>query len=146
MLYPMAAMVLLTFLVGVVAAAARFTGVRSGEVKYKYFKLMQGQEVPARVTVTTRCFNNMFEVPVLFYVAGALYISLGVEGLPGVALAWLFVALRYVQAFIHLTYNNFFHRMLAFWTAFMCAVLLWMILVLQPGLTANSAAVRWYSL
>jgi len=129
--YPMFMMVLLTFVVGLVAARARFVGVRSGEVKYKYFKLMQGQEVPERVTVTTRCFNNMFEVPVLFYVACALYISLGVEGLPGLVFAWLFVALRYAQAFVHLTSNHFLHRMLAFWTSFICAMLLWMNLFLQ---------------
>jgi hypothetical protein len=128
--YPMALMVLLTFIVGLVAAGARFAGVRSGEVKYKYFKLMQGQEVPDRVTVTTRCFNNMFEVPVLFYVACTLYVSLGIESLPGLVFAWLFVALRYAQALMHLTYNNFFHRMLAFWAAFICALLLWMNLVL----------------
>ena len=127
----MVAMVLLTFGVGLVAAWARFVGVRSGEVKYKYFKLMQGQEVPDRVTVTTRCFNNMFEVPVLFYVACALYISLGFEGLPGLVFAWLFVALRYAQAFVHLTTNHFVHRMLAFWASFICALMLWMNLVLQ---------------
>lgn len=132
MLYPMALMVLLTFIVGLVAARARFAGVRSGEVKYKYFKLMQGQEVPERVTVTTRCFNNMFEVPVLFYVACTLCISLGVEGLPGLVLAWLFVALRYLQALIHLTSNHFLHRMVVFWTAFLCVVLLWLNLVLRP--------------
>ena len=131
MFYPMVLMVLLTFVVGLVAASARFVGVRSGEVKYGYFKLMQGQEVPERVTVTTRCFNNMFEVPVLFYVACALYISLGVEGLPGLVLAWLFVALRYAQAFVHLTTNHFLHRMLAFWTSFICALLLWINLVMQ---------------
>lgn len=131
MFFPMALMVLLTFVVGLVAAWARFSSVRSGEVRFKYFKLMQGQEVPDRVTVTTRCFNNMFEVPVLFYVACVLYFSLGVEGLPGLVFAWLFVALRYVQAFVHLTYNHFLHRMLAFWAAFICVLLLWINLVLQ---------------
>ena len=131
MFYPMVSIVLLTSVVGLVAAWARFVGVRSGEVKYGYFKLMQGQEVPDRVTVTTRCFNNMFEVPVLFYVACALYISLGIEGLPGIVFAWLFVALRCAQAFVHLTTNHFLHRMLAFWTSFICVLLLWVNLVLQ---------------
>ncbi len=132
MLYPMAMMVLLTFIVGLLAARARFAGVRTGDVKYKYFKLMQGQEVPERVTVTTRCFNNMFEVPVLFYVACTLSISLGVEGLPGLVLAWSFVALRYAHASIHLTYNGVLHRMLFFWASFVCVLLLWMNVVLQP--------------
>ncbi len=132
MLYPMALMVLLTFIVGLVTLKTRFASVRSGDVRIKYFKLMQGQEVPDGVIATTRSFNNMFEVPVLFYVACTLYISLGVEGLPGLVFAWLFVALRYVQAFVHLTYNHLLHRMLAFWMSFICALLLWVNLVLQP--------------
>lgn len=131
MLYPMIMMVLLTFIVGLIAARTRFASVRSGEVKLRYFKLMQGQDVPERVTVTSRSFNNMFEVPVLFYVACTLYISLGVVGPSGPLLAWLFVALRYVHASIHLTYNGFLHRMLSFWASFVCVLLLWMNLVLQ---------------
>jgi len=131
MLYPMAMMVLLTFIVGLVAAGPRFAGVRSGQLRLKYFKLMQGQEVPDRVTVTTRSFNNMFEVPILFYAACTLYISLGVGGLIGPVLAWSFVGLRTAHASIHLTYNGFLHRMLAFWLSFLCAVLLWINLVMQ---------------
>jgi hypothetical protein len=127
----MALMVLLTFIVGLVAARTRYAGVRSGDVKLKYFKLMQGQDIPERVIVTTRSFNNMFEVPVLFYVACTLSISLGVAGVPGLVLAWLFVSLRYVHAFIHLTYNHFLHRMLAFWASFICVLLLWIYLVVQ---------------
>jgi hypothetical protein len=130
-LYPMALMVLLTFIVGLVTLKTRFASVRSGDVKIGYFKFMQGQEVPDRVTVTTRSFNNMFEVPVLFYVACTLYLSLGVEGLPGLVLAWLFVALRYAHAFIHLTYNHLLHRMLSFWVSFICVLLLWTILLFQ---------------
>ena len=131
MLYPMALMVLLTFIVGVVALKTRFASVRSGEVKIAYFKLMQGQDVPDRVTVTTRSFNNMFEVPVLFYVACTLYLSLGIEGRPGLAFAWFFVTLRYLQAIIHLTYNNILHRMLCFWSTFISVLLLWINLLLQ---------------
>ena len=131
MLYPMAMMVLLTFMVGVVAATTRFASVRSGDVRLRYFKLMQGQDVPERVIVTTRSFNNMFEVPVLFYVACTLHLILGVAGHSGLLLAWVFVAFRYGHAFIHLTYNGFLHRMLAFWASFVCALLLWVILVVQ---------------
>ena len=133
MLYPMTMMVLLTFIVGLITARARFAGVRSGEVKLRYFKLMQGQDVPERVTVTSRSFNNMFEVPVLFYVACTLHISLGVVGSAGPLLAWLFVALRCVHASIHLTYNGFLHRMLSFWASFVCVLLLWINLVLQQN-------------
>lgn len=131
MLYAMAMMVLLTFIVGLIAARTRFANVRSGEVTVRYFKLMQGQDVPERVIVTSRSFNNMFEVPVLFYVACTLSISLGVVGPSGLLLAWLFVALRYAHACIHLTSNGLLQRMLVFWASFVCVLLLWVNLVWQ---------------
>jgi hypothetical protein len=123
-------MVLLTFIVGVIAMITRFISLRSGQVRMGYFKLMEGQNIPERVTITTRCFNNMFEVPVLFYVACVLSVSLGVEGLPALVLAWLFVGFRFLQAFIHLTRNSLLPRMLSFWMSFTCVFLLWIYLLL----------------
>lgn len=92
----------------------RIANVKSGAVSPKYFKLMKGQEVPEIIIKTTRCFNNMFEVPVLFYAGCIIYISLGVDSLIGLAFAWVFVLMRYIQAYIHLTYNHIIHRMLSF--------------------------------
>lgn len=131
MLYPMALMILLTFIVGLIAVNVRFASVRSGDVSIRYYKLMQGQEVPDTVIKTTRCFNNMFEIPVLFYVACTLYISLGIESLLGLVFAWLFVAIRHMHVYIHLTYNNILHRMAAFWVGFVCVLVLWTNLLVQ---------------
>ena len=129
MLYPMVAMVLLTFIVGAIAVKVRFASVKGGEVSAKYYKLMNGEDVPEIVTKTTRCFNNQFEIPVLFYVACTLYISLDIESLAGVILAWLFFALRCIHAYIHLTYNHIIHRMSVFWLAFVSVIILWLNLV-----------------
>lgn len=125
MLYPMATMVLLTLIVGIVAIKNRVACVRNKEVSIRYFKLMQGDDIPEAVIKSTRCFNNQFEIPVLFYVACTLHISLHVDSISGVILAWLFVGLRYLHAFIHLTYNHILHRILSFWSAFICVVVLW---------------------
>lgn len=133
MLYPMAFMVLLTFIVGAVAFVVRLSSYKAGEVGIKYFKLMQGQEVPEMLTKTTRCFNNQFEVPVLFYAACTLYLSLHVDSVVGLVFAWLFVGFRYVQAYVHLTYNHLLHRMSAFWLAFFCGIALWIDLVFQTA-------------
>ena len=133
MLYPMFIMVLLTATVGVIAVTSRIRSVTSGAVKIKYYRAMQGQDVSERITTTTRCFNNMFEVPVLFYVVCTLYISLQATSLFALILAWLFVVFRCVQAFIHLTHNNVLHRMVTFWLAFVCVLLLWTMLVLDIG-------------
>jgi len=131
LLYPMALMVLLSLIVGVVAVKSRFASVKQGQVKPKYFKLMSGQQVPEIITKTTRNFNNQFEIPVLFYVVCTLYISLDVTSLFAVILAWLFVAFRYLHSYIHLTYNHLLHRMIAFWLAFVCVIALWVNLLVQ---------------
>jgi hypothetical protein len=124
-------MVLLTFTVAVIAMVTRFKNLTGGQLTMSYFKLMEGRDIPERVTITTRCFNNMFEVPVLFYIAGVLSMNLGAEGLPAIVLAWLFVGFRYLQAFSHLTRNRLFSRMLSFWMSLVCVLLLWIYLYLS---------------
>ena len=137
MFYPMFMMVLLTFIVGLVTMKYRFSVVISGTLHHNYFKLMEGQEVPEFFTRTTRCFNNMFEVPVLFYVACLLYIVMGIDSLAGLIFAWLFVLMRYFQALVHLTYNRVLHRMLFFWFAFLSAMGLWLNLLYQQMQNVN---------
>lgn len=132
MIYPMFAMILLTTIVAVIAVSCRFNSVKSGSVSIKYYRLMQGDKIPEVITKTTRCVNNMFEVPMLFYVVSTLYIALHIESLLAIILSSIFVGLRCVQAYIHLTYNNVVHRMLAFWFGLICVLLLWVnLLVLQ---------------
>ncbi len=123
-------MVLLTFFIGCIAVKTRFASVTSGEVRLQYYKLMEGVDVPEFVTKTSRCFNNQFEVPVLFYVVCSLYVGLGIESMVGVVFAWGFALLRVAHACIHLTYNRVLHRMLVFWAAFICVMVLWVNLLL----------------
>lgn len=127
----MAAMVLLTTIVGFIAVKVRFASVKSGEMNGKYFRLMQGYDVPNNVIQSTRNFNNQFEVPVLFYVVCTLYVSLHIENLLAIGLAWCFVGFRYIHAYIHLTYNKIIHRMLAFWLAIIMVLALWVNLLVH---------------
>lgn len=131
MVFPMFVMVMLTFVIGLIALKTRFASVTSGELRLKYYKLMEGTDVPEIVTQTSRSFNNQFEVPLLFYVACTLHISLGIESVVGLVFAWAFVLLRAVHACIHLTYNRVQHRMLAFLGAFLCAIILWLNLLIH---------------
>ena len=102
MLYAMFAVVVLTYIIGIIALKARVNSVKSGAVKIKYFRTMQGKPetqeqsvtLPDEVIKSTRQFNNLFETPVLFYVAGVLYLSLGIDSLVAVYVTWVFVALR----------------------------------------------------
>jgi hypothetical protein len=127
----MTLMVLLTFIVGIITVKVRFSSVKKGDVGVKYYRLMEGQEVPDIITKTTRNFNNQFEIPVLFYVVCTLYLSLNIESLVAIILAWIFVALRFLHVYIHLTYNHILHRMVVFWLAFLCVLAMWGILLIH---------------
>lgn len=129
MIYPMFAMFVLTCLIGLLAVAVRINSVRNGSVRPRFYQLMQGQDVPELVTKTTRCINNMFEVPTIFYAVSVLYIAVGVNSDVAVGLAWCFVALRLLQAVIHLSYNHVLHRMVSFFLGLACLAGLWGILL-----------------
>jgi hypothetical protein len=123
-------MVLLTVIVGLITIKTRFVSVQKGSVKAKYYRLMAGQDVPENITKTTRNFNNQFEIPVLFYVICTLYISLNIDSLVAIVLAWLFVFFRYLHSYIHLTYNHILHRLTAFILAFLCVIAMWINLLI----------------
>lgn len=131
LLYPMFSMVLLTFIVACIAVKVRIASVKGKSVSAKYFRLMDGQNVPENITKTTRNFNNQFEIPTLFYVVCSLYVCLGINSIIALTFAWMFVFLRVTHAYIHLIYNHILHRMATFWLSFMCVMVLWINLLLQ---------------
>ncbi|GAA0289351.1 MAPEG family protein [Psychrosphaera haliotis] len=125
MFYPMFAMFMLIFVVGVVTARARFSNIKSRDVSPKYFLLMQGDNVPESVLKTGRCFSNQFEFPMLFFVVCLAYMVLGFETLTGCIAAWTFVVFRFIHAFIFLTSNNLIKRMLTFWAGVLAVIVMW---------------------
>lgn len=130
MIYAMFAMVVLTFGIGCLAFYARVQSVRTRQVSPKYYRLMQGGELPEFVVKTTRSLNNQFEIPVLFYVVATLYVAVGASNSVALMLAWAFVVLRVVHAAIHLSYNHLMHRMSVFWVSNFVLLALWIKLVL----------------
>ncbi|MFT6092622.1 MAG: hypothetical protein ACJA2Q_000511 [Pseudohongiellaceae bacterium] len=129
MLNAMFALVMLTFLVMVVTFRSRMSSVSSGKVPLSFFSLMQGSDLPDMVAKSTRNFNNLFEVPVLFYVGALAYIALGLTAPTPVLCAWLFVAARALHSLIHLTYNNVLHRLIIFGVGNISVLVMWITLV-----------------
>ena len=132
-IYPMFAMVVLTAIVGGMTAYIRISSAYSGKVNPKYFRLMANYDIPESVAKFGRNFNNLFEVPTLFYAACLAYIALNLTSSLFLLLAWLFVALRVVHSLIHLTYNNPLHRFLPFFLSLLCVLSMWVQLVMQVG-------------
>ncbi len=130
LIYPMAAMVLLTIIVLHRMVRGRVAAVRSGDVDARYYKTHQGENTePHKVAQNARHFTNLFENPVLFYVACVVSMATGLGGTPMLVLAWLFVVTRIVHAIIHLTSNRIPRRVVAYgasWTV-LAAMWLWLV-------------------
>lgn len=130
MLYPMFMLVILTYVVLLLTARTRIGSVRDGSVPIDYYALMSGHEVPDFVAKTTRHFNNLFEVPVLFYAGAITYLALDLSTSIPVTLAWCFVGARFVHTMIHLGYNNVLHRLIVFGIGNVFVLAMWISIVM----------------
>ena len=73
-------------------------------------------------------FRNLFELPVLFYLALVVAALTGQGGPLVLGLAWLFMALRVLHSAIHCTYNKVMHRFQAYAAGGIVLWILWAVL------------------
>ena len=110
---PVSVLALWTLLVLAMTGARRIRAAQSGRIPRNAFRLGESAEVPPDIAVVNRNFMNLLEAPVLFYVVCiSLYVTRQVNTAM-VALAWVYVLLRVVHSFIHLTSNRIVHRLIA---------------------------------
>lgn len=82
----------------------------------------RGRDLLTRSEAASDNLMNLFEMPVLFYLAIVLALILLIQDPVLVAFAWLYVILRVLHSAIHCTYNTVLHR---FWLYFAsCTALL----------------------
>ena len=130
-LYPLFGMVILTICIAPLVLYARVKQVNAGTLKIEFFELYSGTGAPPDVTKTTRCLANLFEMPTLFYVACLTALLLEHNSVWLIYLAWGFVIIRSIHAFIHLTYNKVFHRLSAFMLSNFLVIAMWVIIIIQ---------------
>ncbi len=73
-------------------------------------------------------FRNLFELPVLFYLALVVAASTAQVSALTLALAWAFVLLRVLHSAIHCTYNRVIHRFYAYLAGGIVLWALWAVL------------------
>jgi hypothetical protein len=130
-LYPMFAMFLLVGIVLLRMRSMRFAAVRRREVSVGYYRAFQGSEEPEPLRVVARHFSNLFEVPVLFYVGAIMiYVTHQVTWWL-VWCAWVYVALRYVHSWVHLTSNNVIVRFGVYFASGIVLFVMWSSLLVQ---------------
>lgn len=131
-LLPVFVPVALTFALLIRTAIGRVSSFRSGEVKPEDIALGE-QGWPKKVTQYGNAFKNQFELPVLFYALIAFVLITRVGDFLLLVLAWIFVILRLLHAYVHTTGNNVFLRgriyggglvvLLAMWIIFAVKIL-----------------------
>jgi hypothetical protein len=75
-------------------------------------------------------FRNLFELPVLFYLALTVAAFNGLADTLTLTLAWLFVAMRIAHSFIQCTYNRVMHRFAAYAAGGLVLWTLWIYLAI----------------
>ena len=125
LVYPMLALVFLTFGVAVMLYRARVRSVREGHTPVSYFRLFQGSPEPEFLAKTSRNFANLFEVPTLFYAACLAAKVTGTTGTVPLLLAWGFVAARLAHTWVHLGRNRLRNRVPIYLTGWIFLLALW---------------------
>lgn len=113
MLQPLAAMMLLSLAVWIRLYFTRIPEIRRQRLhpqKLATRAEKAGMFLGSAEARASDNFQNLFELPVIFYaVALAVYATGAVDAIY-LALGWGFVALRVAHSVIHLTYNKVMHR------------------------------------
>jgi hypothetical protein len=129
-LLPLFVEVVLTFVLLYWMAYQRTSALQAGEVRLGDIALRQ-PNWPVRATQVANAFHNQLELPILFYVLTILAWITRHADLLFVVLAWIFVASRLVQAYIHVTENDVRQRGLVFIVGAIVLTLMWAIFIIR---------------
>jgi hypothetical protein len=123
--WPLIAQVVLVAIVAVRMYVVRVAEVRARHIDPQSLATSRIAAEALQNVAAADNFRNLFEVPVLFFaVCAALAITDTVTPLQ-LALAWLYVGLRAVHSFIHVTYNRVLHRLSVYVASTICVFLMW---------------------
>ena len=134
-LIPLFVQVALTFAIGFWMAAGRVRAIRSGEVRHRDIALRE-PNWPPRLMQLQNAYLNQMEMPLLFYVLVVLLLFTKNADLVFVLLAWVYVALRLLHAYVFVTTNHVPHRGPLFIASVIVLFVMWVIFAIRILLLA----------
>lgn len=129
-LLPVFGMVLLTFVVWLHMYVVRLTEARRNKIAIDDLTPFN-RSLPRALITSGDNLRNLFELPVLFYLAVVLLLILRRDDAIYVWLGWAFFALRCLHSFIHTTYNRISHRFAMYFLSSLVLWAMWLRLALQ---------------
>ena len=115
---PVVSLVALTF-------AVRNLAVFRGTASARYYRDYVSDTPSEKLERPARTFNNLLQVPVLFYAVCVLMIATGNLDSVQVTLAWLFVGLRFLHAIVYIAFNRLAYRFSLFAAGCIVLGVLW---------------------
>jgi len=129
-LTPLFVQVALTFTLMIGMAVHRRTALVKKEVRSRDIALRE-PKWPARATQFGNSYLNQFEMPVLFYVLTILVLFTRQADFSFLLLSWLYVVLRIIQAWVHVTSNRVNYRGLAFGASAIVLLIMWVMFAVR---------------
>jgi hypothetical protein len=131
LIQPISYLLGLTLFSMVIMLVSRIKAVRTGAVKPGYFRIYQNTSstaVPKEMIRINRHFQNLLEMPLIFYFICLLAMHLNFTKDVEIW-AWLFVFARLSQSVIHLTVNHIMMRMLSFALGIIGLIGMWLTII-----------------
>lgn len=121
---PLFVQVALTFVLLFITGGMRQRALASRTVHPKDIALRE-PNWPLRTMQFGNAYQNQLELPLLFYVLTILELITRQADLLFVALSWVFVVLRFVHSYIHVTHNRVRYRGMTFGAGALVLLLMW---------------------
>ena len=127
---PLFAQVALTLGLMLLMALRRVQAVRAGLVRESEISLRE-PNWPKPALQAAYAYGNQFELPLLFYVLVILALMTRQADLAFVLLAWVFVVLRVLQAWVYVTSNRIRYRGFFFVAGAIVLIIMWAMFMLR---------------
>ena len=117
---------LLSFGVAARLFLRRVADIKKGDTDPRYYKTYDIEaEIPRQTRLLDRHYLNLFESPILFYAIIALILAMDLAHISLVVLAYVYVGVRLIHSYIHLTKNKVWPRAITFVSSFFVLLALW---------------------
>ncbi len=130
-LYPILAMVALTFIVAGVMLRRRVKAMKQKRIHPQKTAMSAQMAALIEDTRASDNFRNLFETPVLFYAAIVTIYATKLPVGTYVTLAWIYVAARYAHSYLQCGPNVVMRRFYAFLTSMVTLLIMWIVLALD---------------
>lgn len=122
---PVFVMVLVVAVVALLMVTARNLATLRGQVAARYYLTYSGPEPADWIERPARAFNNLMQLPTLFYVVCTLMLVTEHIDRAQLAYAWVFVALRALHAVLYILWNPLPYRFGTWLMGLVTLLVLW---------------------